>query len=272
MSQSEITENQAEQNKSHAMAGIEAHPTAPHGCFFRNDRRNPAHADLQRGITRGECRTPERIDEVNDSERKDNARTKNHENSGGQGALPFCGLTSRLVSKLIDCLFDPPTLSNIRCLQDGEDGTSSGSEARLRFHLGSKSQNAATGETTGCGRAFHHAADSQPRDHSRSAVCCPAPRKCARGSRFRRWSARRPFRFTIQHEYSNRQTLYSWLATLETQPEVRRGRKWSALDESSGSGGAIVGRQCFAGDQAESFAARKFLQCEEISLCFDSLS
>jgi len=89
MSQCEITENQAKQNKSHAVAGIEADPTSPHRCFFRNDRRNLAHADLQRGVTRGECRPPERIDKVEDSKRKDNARTKNHEDSCGQDDLPF---------------------------------------------------------------------------------------------------------------------------------------------------------------------------------------
>ena len=48
-----------------------------------------AHADLQRGVTGRERWPPERIDEVDDSERKDNARTKNHENSCGQDALPF---------------------------------------------------------------------------------------------------------------------------------------------------------------------------------------
>jgi len=32
---------------------------------------------------------PERIDEVDGSERKDNARTKNHENFCGQDALPI---------------------------------------------------------------------------------------------------------------------------------------------------------------------------------------
>src|SRR5271157_2983569 len=87
MSQCEITENQAEQNKSHAVAGIEAHPTPPHCCFFRNDRCNLAHADLQRGVTGRELWPPERVDEVDDSERKDNARTKNHENFCGQDAL-----------------------------------------------------------------------------------------------------------------------------------------------------------------------------------------
>jgi len=90
MSQCEKTENQAEQNKSHAVAGIEAHPTSPHCRFFRNDRCNLAHADLQRGVTGREIWPPERIDEVDDSERKDNARTQNHENSCGQDALPPC--------------------------------------------------------------------------------------------------------------------------------------------------------------------------------------
>jgi len=91
MSQCEKTKNQAEQNKSHAVAGIEAHPTPPHCCFLRNDRRNLAHADLQRGVTGGEVWAPERIDEVDDSERKGNACTKNHENFCGQDALLFCG-------------------------------------------------------------------------------------------------------------------------------------------------------------------------------------
>ena len=89
MGQCEKTENQAEQNKSHAAAGIEAHPTPPHCCFFRNDRCNLAHADLQCGITGREHWPPERIDEVDDSERKDNAGTKNHENFCGQDALPI---------------------------------------------------------------------------------------------------------------------------------------------------------------------------------------
>src|ERR1700731_4099491 len=89
MSQREKTENQAEQNKSHAVAGIEAHPTPPHCCFFRNDRCNLAHADSQRGVTRRELWSPERIDEVYGSERKDNARAKNHENCRGQDALPI---------------------------------------------------------------------------------------------------------------------------------------------------------------------------------------
>jgi hypothetical protein len=47
------------------------YPTPPHCCFFRNDRCNLAHADLQSGVTRRELWPPERIDEVDDSERKD---------------------------------------------------------------------------------------------------------------------------------------------------------------------------------------------------------
>jgi hypothetical protein len=97
MSQCEKTEDQAEQNKSHAVAGIEAHPTTPHSCFICNDRCNLAHADLQCWITRREQWPPERIEEVADSERKANARTKNHENLCDQDALPyFAGLTPRL--------------------------------------------------------------------------------------------------------------------------------------------------------------------------------
>src|SRR5215469_2454760 len=97
MSQCEKTKKQAEQNKSHAVAGIEAQPTPPHCCFFRNDRCNLAHADLQCGVTGRERWPPERIDEVDDSERKDNARTKNHENFCGQDTLPdwrYSGLSS----------------------------------------------------------------------------------------------------------------------------------------------------------------------------------
>ena len=97
MSQCEKTENQAEQNKSHAVADIEAHPTPPHCCFLCNDRCNLAHADLQCWVTRREQWPPERIDQVDDSESKANARTKNHENLCGQDALPyFVGLTPRL--------------------------------------------------------------------------------------------------------------------------------------------------------------------------------
>ena len=89
MSQCEKTENQAEQNESHAVAGIEAHPSPPHGCFLRDDRRNLAHADFERGVTGHKIWPPERIDEVDDSEREDDARTKNHENSGDQDRLPI---------------------------------------------------------------------------------------------------------------------------------------------------------------------------------------
>jgi hypothetical protein len=88
MSQCEKTENQAEQNKSHAVADIEAHPTPPHCCFLRKDRCNLAHADLQCWVTRREQWSPERIEEVDDSEREANARTKSHENLCGQDALP----------------------------------------------------------------------------------------------------------------------------------------------------------------------------------------
>ena len=101
MSQCEIAENQAEQNKPHAVAGIEAHPTPPHGCFLRDDWCNLAHADLQRGVTGYEIWPPERIDEVDDSERKDDARTKNHENSGGQDD-PLFGWVQRQGAFKID--------------------------------------------------------------------------------------------------------------------------------------------------------------------------
>ena len=86
--QSEKTEHQAEQNKSHAVAGIEAYPATPHRCFVCKDRCNLAHADLQCWVTRREQWPPERIDEVEDSERKGDARTKNHEKLCGQDALP----------------------------------------------------------------------------------------------------------------------------------------------------------------------------------------
>jgi len=88
MSQCEKTEDQSEQNKSHAVAGIEAYPATPHRCFVCKDRCNLAHADLQCWVTRREQWPPERIDEVEDSERKGDARTKNHEKLCGQDALP----------------------------------------------------------------------------------------------------------------------------------------------------------------------------------------
>jgi len=86
---------------------------APHCCFFRNDRCNLAHADLQRGVTRREHWPPERIDEVDDSERKDNARTKNHENFCGQGHPPyFAG------ALLIPFSFAPTSLGICRTVDD----------------------------------------------------------------------------------------------------------------------------------------------------------
>ena len=105
MSQCEKTENQAEQNKSHAVAGIEAHPTPPHCCFLRKDRCNLAHADLQCGVTGREHWTPERIDEVDDSERKGNACAKNHENFCDQDALLFYGIADpfQLCNDLSTC-------------------------------------------------------------------------------------------------------------------------------------------------------------------------
>jgi len=90
MSQCEKTENQAEQNESHAVAGIEAHPAPPHCCGFRDDRGNLAHADLQCGVAGRELRAPERVDEMDDSESKGDARTKNHQNFGVQDALLLC--------------------------------------------------------------------------------------------------------------------------------------------------------------------------------------
>jgi hypothetical protein len=46
-----------------------------------------APADFERGVTGREAWAPERRDKVEDSKRKDNACTKNHENSCGQDAL-----------------------------------------------------------------------------------------------------------------------------------------------------------------------------------------
>src|SRR5215472_1759070 len=110
MSQCEKTKNQTEQNKSHAVAGIEAHPTPPHCCFFRNDRCNLAHADLECGVTGRELWAPERIDQVDYSERKGNARTKKHENFCGQNALPVLWAHCRSLSALqrsLDLLLTP---------------------------------------------------------------------------------------------------------------------------------------------------------------------
>src|SRR5262250_2684075 len=94
MSQGEKTKNQAKQNKPHAVASIEAHPTPPHCCFVRNDRCNLGHADLQCVVAGREHRAPERVDEMDDSESKGNARTKNHQNFGGQDALLLCAYLS----------------------------------------------------------------------------------------------------------------------------------------------------------------------------------
>jgi hypothetical protein len=51
---------------------------------------------------------------------------------------------------------------------------------------GSTPHTAAKAETTGCARACRRAFDSQPRGRLRSAVWCPARRRCAQGTRFGR--------------------------------------------------------------------------------------
>jgi len=87
MSHCEKTENQPEQNKSYAMGGIEAHPTSPNCCLIRHDGCDLAHADLQCGVPGRELCAPEGIGEMDDSERKRNARTQHHENFCGQDTL-----------------------------------------------------------------------------------------------------------------------------------------------------------------------------------------
>jgi len=82
-------EYQPEENQTDAMAGIEAHPTPPHGRFPRDDGGNLAHAELQHGIAGGELWSPEGVDEVDESEGQYDAGTEKHENSCGQVALPF---------------------------------------------------------------------------------------------------------------------------------------------------------------------------------------
>jgi len=81
--------------------------------------------------------------------------------------------------------------------------------------LGSKAHNAAKAETKGYTRSFRRVFDSQPIGRSGLMVWRPALRRCAQGTRFRQWSARRPFRFNIQHERGYRQTewhlLTMWL-------------------------------------------------------------
>jgi hypothetical protein len=55
-----------------------------------------------------------------------------------------------------------------------------------------KPHTAAKAETTGFARASCRAFDSQPRGPSRSAVWCPARRRCALATRFQRCSVQRP--------------------------------------------------------------------------------
>lgn len=92
MSQCEKTENQAEQNESHAVGRVETYPTSPHGCFAGDDGRNLGHADLQRRVAGREHGSPQRINEMEDSEGQYNARTENHENFCGQDALLILAL------------------------------------------------------------------------------------------------------------------------------------------------------------------------------------
>jgi len=112
VSKGKKTENQAEQNQSHAVAGIEAHPSPPHRRFLRNDGRNLAHADFKRRVPGREVWPPERINEVDDSERKDNARTYSHENSCGQDALPtLCHYSKLAFSKRLTLQTGMPALT-----------------------------------------------------------------------------------------------------------------------------------------------------------------
>ena len=65
--------------------------------------------------------------------------------------------------------------------------------ARVRgTQVGNECRTAARAETKGYARAYRRAFDSQPRDHSGSAVGCPARRKCALAARFQQWSVQRP--------------------------------------------------------------------------------
>ena len=60
------------------------------------------------------------------------------------------------------------------------------------IRLGNRCHTAATAETTGYWLVAHHAANSQPRGRLRSAVSCPAPRRCAPAARFQQCSVQRP--------------------------------------------------------------------------------
>jgi hypothetical protein len=71
------------------VAGIEAYLTPNSATLLL------AHADFERGVRRREVRTPERIDNVCDSEGEDIARANHHENFCGQDILRiFVGLLS----------------------------------------------------------------------------------------------------------------------------------------------------------------------------------
>lgn len=82
-------------------------------------------------------------------------------------------------------------------LKPGASRAPAGHRIRIGMHgdaltSGSKHRTAAKAETTGCARASHRAFDSQRRGRSRSAVWCPARRRCALATRFRQWSVQRP--------------------------------------------------------------------------------
>ena len=101
------------------MSRVEADPASPHGCFLRNNRGNLAHADLQRGVTRRKLRPVERADEVDGSERENNARTQNHQKFCSQDSLPiFRDTTPRSGAGLLrnqQPVYSPVRLQRSRC-------------------------------------------------------------------------------------------------------------------------------------------------------------
>jgi len=57
---------------------------------------------------------------------------------------------------------------------------------------GCRPRTASTGGTTGSQRTSRHACGSQPRGRPAEAASCPAGRRCAPATLFRRWSSRHP--------------------------------------------------------------------------------
>src|SRR6185369_2065049 len=96
----QISVDEAEEDTAEGVARVETDPCFPHGRLAADHRGDFAHPGLQRGVARSELRSPECVDDMKRSERKENHRAQGDQSSGNQhrtSALP--GLYSTLFER-----------------------------------------------------------------------------------------------------------------------------------------------------------------------------